>query len=373
MLTLGLFVAALLLIVAMIPLGWLAFRYGTSAMASKRFFLLEKREGHIFAILKNKVFNRVVVAKKGYDILSCQAMVDDYNSENETTHELWDVVPVLVEVKENSSFAKRWRKNWIERRYDIAWLGLPGISIVYQYPFSWTSPRQESGGRVTGVKEHQDEMLDSILAQEKTYLFYINEAENLDRAQFNLLILMTWRCVNPKKALFGVQNWLETVISKLRAGGKNFVATKAYNDLIKTTGIGQSDEFQSFLKTPIEEILRDYGIEITNIDIAEIDPAGELSTKFVEASIFQYVADQEAEALKKKAAGESEADKTRAEGKAAAIKKVAEVITSCGEDGRLAASLKTLETAAEKGKLVVTTLPLDVAGVIGNTKKIMGR
>lgn len=359
---------ALLLLAVVIPLGWLAFRYITSAMATRRFFLLEKREGHIFVILKNNVFDRAVVAKKGFDILSSPEMVADYNRDYRALYELWDIVPIV----EGSSFTKDWRKSWLERKYGIAWLGLPGISTVYQYPFSWVSPRQERGGKVTGFKEHQDDMLDSILAQEKTYLFYINEAENLDRAQFNLLVLMTWRCVNPNKALFGVQNWLETVISKLRAGGKNFVALKDYEKLLKTTGVGKGDEFQRDLKIPIDEIREDYGIEITNLDIAEIDPAGELSKKFVEASISQYVADQEAEALKKKALGESSADKTRAEGKSAAIEKVAASIALYGEDGRLAASLKTLEVAADKGKLVVTTLPLDIAGAIGNaTRKIM--
>lgn len=361
----------LILVILIYPtylLGKYAIGIIISYMAKKEFFFKEKREGHIFVVMKNKVFHHPILALRGHAILATVEMVIDYNNEHPTTPKrLWGVV------SEDNIPDQYKKRSWIEREYGVMWIGLPWIHTIYRYLFSWTSPREKmTTGKEIGFKEHQNELLDSILAQEKTYLFTIEEAENKDKAQFNLLVLLTWKCTNPFDALFGVQNWLETIISKLRAAGRNFVAPLSYESLLQMASSGsQADAFQKGLQPVLDEISKDYGITITNIDIAQIDPAGELSKQFVEASLKQYVAEQTAIETEKVASGQSKAIGIMAKANAEAIKVVAQAITDQGVNGQLVASLDALKVGAEKGKLVITALPFDIMGTV--TRAVSGQ
>lgn len=309
-------------IVIGIPLGLMLLLY---AFAYLNIFFTFVKEGQAKAIMVGDKFSHFIMSYKGHRLLlPSEKAADLLLSEDKQKYKInrsWDVL-IVPEGEEDIG------KNDLEKhlnRWGIYWVGIPPFHKVHRRRFTWTSWEQvkNSKGEVEyQAVAHEDEMIDAILIQEDVYYGVIRKAETKENVPFNVRYLLTSGIKNPYSAWFDVHNWLEQVLVLTSKEGKTYVGESLYQELIteenktpqNTSGAGgTNDRFQIYLGTTIEQLLRDYGVWITNANILELDPANEDAVNFVAASTKQYVAAQQAKAVIELAQAEKKAIELRIE------------------------------------------------------------
>lgn len=218
-----------------------------------------------------------------------------------------------VMVKEKKSYKINLRKPKSQLPGGIFWIGLPFIFEVFTYHFIWDSFRQDTNdsGEIVERIVHHDEWLDYILAQDAVYFTLLEEAEAKGMVPLNIKILLTIRILNPYKALFRVQKWLEQTVNIARPVIRTHIAGKIYEDLVAAAEGGELQRTSGgFLKEMADELLEDYGVKIKKVGFPSLDPmATERGVDFIKAASQAYVAEKEADAIRIRANAEKDRQK----------------------------------------------------------------
>jgi len=228
----------------------------------------------------------------------------------------------------------------------LRYYGMWPIYDVYIYNFKWTGVTEDGK-----VESHPKETLDYILLKEDVYWAKVEKAEDKNKVPLTLELLFTIQVVNPYKALFNIENWLEAVINRGRAQARNIITHDSYEKWIDNQlAIGEKITEQMGR----EEFLERYGIDIRKIEVKDINPPENIR----EATIAKYLAQRE----KEKIITEAEAEEVR-------IKKVYKTVQSFGDIGKL---IRVCE-AAEKSPLAASLTVQAIPGIQEILRGIFGK
>ncbi|MBN2197794.1 hypothetical protein JW698_01185 [Candidatus Wolfebacteria bacterium] len=232
------------------------------------------QEGRVKAIMQFNRFRKLVMS------------YEDHVLDPET----WDI-------KENVS--SKLKKKFFSR-LGLKLVGVPFIHSVYTYPFRWTSFEQgENNGVLIQKTISHDELLDYILVQDDVYYSFIREAETRDMVPVDLDLLLTIRIVNPYKALFRVQNWLEATQNQLKPVLRSYISDNSFSELIiRKEGLGREAENLLTTRDLGSYLERHYGVRIKKVGIVRIDPSGERGKIYQEAASKQWEAEKESEKIR---------------------------------------------------------------------------
>jgi hypothetical protein len=228
------------------------------------------QEGQVKTILKLGQFHRNIMSYKGHDF-----------------DQDWNVIDSLPHRRLFGGFQ---------------FVGIPIIHTVHTYKFSWMSYQQvqKDGGIIYQAIPHKDELLDYILVQDDVYFSFIDKAETIGMVPVDVSLLLTIRILNPYKALFRVQNWLEVTLNQVVPALRAFIGTKEFEQLTSGETRKQVEQkFNEFLRfSHIDEFLREnYGVDLRKADMAAIDPGGNRGIAYVEAASKKWEAEKEKEKI----------------------------------------------------------------------------
>lgn len=141
-------------------------------------------------------FVRAVISYKGHD-------VDDN----------WNVVP-KAQGRKKSSFLKL-----MEIAFPgLVFIGIPGKHWMYEYKFTWTSCDLD------GNLNTRTKVLDYIFLKRDIYVSMLKGTEvGITFVPVDIQINITAAAINPYKALFEVQNWLEYIVNIVKAVLRDFI------------------------------------------------------------------------------------------------------------------------------------------------------
>jgi regulator of protease activity HflC (stomatin/prohibitin superfamily) len=226
----------------------------------------------------------------------------------------------------------------------------------------------------TGEKKvwPRKEWTDFIYVVSFPYIMTLVEAETLDNLPVTVMFQLRIRIVNPFKALFDTENWMDVVSGAAIGAARNFVGSKTYAELVSERKLGAklakdaADSFSTLLVELNEQLPglpdgyglhREYGAIVEGADVQSISLAGERAGEILEATVKAYTADQNAYATEK--AGQADASARRAIGTADAdvirLKAVAEAdgltakLAAWNNGGRLNALIVQMEAMKAEG------------------------
>ena len=271
-----------------------------SWLAPNNYFFTFVKEGTAKIVVRGDEFDKALIQWKGY-----------------TFDEEWNV----VEGKEP------WHLFGGLRYY-----GFWPIQDIYGYNFQWTGVTESDE-----VVRHPKEKLDYILLKDDIYLTEVRGAEDKELLPLNVSLVLTIRVINPYKTLFRVQNWLETVNSRIRTWVRDTISHDSYEKWISEKKRIGEELFKSLKKQGLlEEFNNRYGIDVRKIEVKDIDPSTEEDyRKFREATLKKYLAQRESER----------------------IEVIYEAINKFGDLGKLIRMLETLEASPGAGSKWVIPLP----------------
>ena len=187
----------------------------------------------------------------------------------------------------------------LHRRYlpllrNVRWIGLPPFNDAYVYGFSWTSLEEEQKDEKDMKKKfhYSDKTIDYILIQDDIYVTQVKEAECKDNIPLDAIILIGGRIVNPYKALFKVERWLESTANRVGADMRDLFGKKTYAQIRELS----DTEANVFEKKTFDEVFNEWGFEILFVRVHSVNPGSELAKKFIEATTVTYVAEEKAKA-----------------------------------------------------------------------------
>jgi len=194
---------------------------------------------------------------------------------------------------EGHTFDKEWNVVEGKERWHplggLRFYGIWPIWDIYGYRLRWTSLREN------GEPVSHDEILDSVMLKDLVYFAELKGAEERNKIPLNIGLVITLRVVNPYRALFKVQDWLELVLNRIKPLFREFVARHTYSELLeKKQKVGGEVWRELALEEVIQEFERDYGIQIKEggIEMKDITPPPEHQ----EAATKKWLAEREREA-----------------------------------------------------------------------------
>lgn len=320
-----------ILALAFFPLAW----YWLAP--TNRWFTFVK-EGTAKIVVKGDAFKKVLIQWEGYTL-------DEH--QNVVSKDKW--IKDGEEVEEGTEGAKKYNEPW-HPFGGFRYYGFHPIKDIYTYKFKWSGVTED--GKVVS---HPPELLDYILLKDDVYWAKIEKSEDVNTLPLDIGIVLTIRVVNPLKALFEVQSWLETVINRTKPAVRDTVTQAEYATWIKKPEAMGDEIFKKLEERGLlGEFRSRYGIKIRKIQVKEINPPEE----YRERTLAPYLAKLEKEAIV-----------TRAEAEEERIKKVFSRIAEFGDLGRL---VRTLE-ATEKSSLAASLSIQAVPGLQEALKGIFGK
>lgn len=184
----------------------------------------------------------------------------------------------------------------------LRFYGIWPFKYIDTYGLRWTSV-QENGEAV----QHQ-ELLDSVLLKEKIYAMRLAGAEDANRVPLNLDIFVTLKVINPYKARFIAEDYLELVLNRTGPLFREYVGGYTWEVLITLKQKAEGDIWNRLeeaglitkfnaqgIVEQLGEFERDYGVQIKDggIEIKNITPPPE----YQKASTQAYLADKEAKRI----------------------------------------------------------------------------
>lgn len=232
------------------------------------------------------------------------------------------------------------RKTWFG---GLKFYGLWPLDDIYLYSFSWTSIADNGT-----LQPHVRELLDYIIVKDDVYWGRVATAEDKNLLPLDVELIFTIKVVNPFKALFRVQSWLETVINRTEPAVRNIITEDTYESWITTTA-DLADRVLTALQTGEENLLQGfkdrYGVEVRAIEIREINPGEDYRA----ATLRKYLAEKEREKTIIDADAERQRLEKVATGEARRISKIYRQIEKLGDLGKLIRTLEALETSPGQG------------------------
>ncbi len=299
----GALYGAILLGILFIPILFLALILG---LAKYDMFWTIVPEGRAKAIMLNDKFEKFVMAYHGKKFKG--------KIENDNWVDQWDVVNVNPNENTGGLLQK------FPLVGGLRWVGIWPFAKVYKYHFRWTSLEQQSSegndgnGDTKGTKlvantTNEPEM-DYVLLQQDLYAISVTDVVTSEMLPVTALLQIPAQIVNPYKALFNVQHWLEQCENLIADKSRAFMGGLPFANLIQRTKPSKEGADETFdeigdeqLGGILDSLEKDYGAKIPHVGIRKIDPASDESLKFKEASGAVYVADQKAKAEKREGEG----------------------------------------------------------------------
>ncbi len=301
-------------------LFWYYFATIIRFLADKNTLVTYPLETHAKGIMRNGRLHRFVMANRGHcfagDLDSTLPEIDK-----------WEVKPLPADRDEISTgFQLPFLKG-------IQWVGIPPFSSVYSYVFAWASLEEHSvDGKFTKQIKAEDKTIDYIFLREDVYATKIEAVECLDNIPLDVIVLISGRIVNPYKALFSVERWLEATSNLIDSRMRSFFGGKTYSELlfiaestheeegVVNTSEPEPEAVPGTKKAPVhaikkyfeeveEDIEKKWGFHVSFIQIYSINPGSELAQEFIRATTLKYVAEQQRDA--NKATGEGLASRDR--------------------------------------------------------------
>ncbi len=258
----------------------------------------------------------------------------------------------------------QWKDHTLDREWNVIegeeWHFFGGLRSyggwpvcdIHVYEFRWVGVTEE------GKEQPKEEWIDSMIVKDDVYLCKVPGAEDADKLPLDFQILLTISIVNPYKAKFTVQRWLETVLNRIQPVLREYIARYKFDKLLKAKSKigGQMWEKlkESGLLGDDGEFCKRYGVDIRAIEVRKIDPPEEYRRE----TLKEFVAKQEKKATIVKA----EAEEKRLEKVYSAVKKF----------GKLGKLIRTLE-AVEKSTLAASLTIQAVPGLPEVLRGIFGR
>ena len=111
-------------------------------------------------------------------------------------------------------------------------------------------------------------------------------------------ILLTIRIINPYKALFRVQNWLEATQNQFKPVVISYVGKQEFEQLIQDKEQLGDAVHKILNESKIDQnVEEDYGVHIKKVGFVKIDPTGDLKNQYQEAATKEWEAKKEAKRL----------------------------------------------------------------------------
>jgi len=316
-------------------------------------------EGTTKAIKKFGKFHRCVMSYTDHTFRRDHNS-DDFIDEGKFNEEdYWDVMRWKEKEKREKHFSETFSIINIFNNFGgLKWVGIPFIHSVHEFRFNWTSLEQKKGeeGGTEDRLVTTDTDMSHILVQDDVYVSEVKGVETNELVPMNITLLLTIAIINPRKALFRIQHWLETTHNHIRPRIREYVGTKTYVELIKDKNASALEVLEILNEESgiLEELRSRYGVDVRNVQIHRIDPSSEASgaVDFVELATKQYAAEREGESIV-----------TLAKARASEIEKVSKAIEEQGEIGKLVVTLEALEkvenlTLLSEGSQTLKTIQL---------------
>lgn len=245
----------------------------------------------------------------------------------------WNIIP------EDQDHKERWHPFG-----GFRFFGVYPFHDIHIYEFEWISA-SETGE----VRRHPKEWLDYVLLMDDVYWAKVEEAEDQDLVPLDVEILITAAVVNPYKAKFAVQNWLEALINRMVPAVRDKLTLAPYKNLtVQQKAIGRKIFTAS--RRIRQEFEERYGILLRALEIKKIDPA---SKDLRDLTLKEAVAKREKDVV----FIEADAEERR-------LQKVYGQIEALGETGRFVRGCEALEKSTEQGTRWVI-FPEILSGILG--------
>ncbi len=241
----------------------------------------------------------------------------------------------------------------------LRWLGIPFYHSLYKYHFRWKTLRVQTGEIVP-----RDEKISYILVKDDVYVVEIKNAESKGMVPLDIILLLTARCINPYKALFKAQDWMEMVINRSEALFREYVNQFDFEELVGRKQKAGEEIWEKLAESGLtsrekvgEEkkeglFQAEYGIDIRGVEMRDINPSGEYKKTYEEAASKEWQAKQEA----KRVVTIADAEKNR-------IETVYETIKKYGDLGKSVRFMESLDTAGKNpGSWII---PFDLRQILG--------
>jgi len=263
-------------------------------LAKLNMFWTIMQEAQAKAVVVNGKFSHLLMSYHGH------VFKGETDEELKEWTDKWDVIPV-----KNASDIEEGPK-W----GGLRWVGFWPFVHTYEYRFTWTSIEQRSNETEAGATEMvavtSEKKIDYVLLQWDLYGLLIKTVETKEILPVDILLLMPAQVVNPYKALFRVQHWLEQSENMISDRVRGFVGTLEFKELIQRALSDEEEKHKiddEELKGVLKDILNDFGVKIPYVGIRRVDPGSSEAKEFIKASGAVFVADQRAEAARKEGAG----------------------------------------------------------------------
>lgn len=236
----------------------------------------------------------------------------------------------------------------------IYWIGIPHIRSIYEYFFSWSTLLPNGK-----LDPHEINNLDHISLKEDTYGTLLPKAETgKSMVPIDVTLLITSQIVNPRKALFEVDHWLQNVINIAKVPVLAHIATMDNPREL----LGNEELTKLFFNKlddsgDIEYFINKYGVKVSRVEVGRID----LDKDVEEAAMEKWRAGQTAEALIVAETGKGDAYEAYMKKKREADKQYYEMIEVLGD---LGTDMRYLESVEKSSNIVIPPLRM-----LGNIAK----
>lgn len=251
------------------------------------------------------------------------------------------VIRILIQWK-GYTLDKDWNVKEGEEQHILGGLRRYGwwpIYDIYIHTFSWTGIAHNGE-----LKHHKEEIHDYVMLKDDIYWGKVEKAEDKDLLPLDVELLFTIRIVNPYKALFRVDDWLQTVINRSSPAVRDYITGYTFNELIKMPEAMGEEIFKDLKERKIldEEFKERYGIEVRAIEVKDINPPEE----YRKATLAKFEAAREKERIEITA----EAERTRIDRVYGSIKRFKDL-------GRLVRALEAMEKSPLAASITVQAIP----------------
>lgn len=267
-----------------------------SAWAKSDFLVTTIDEGTGIMIDRGDSFERLEISMDGYHVNNPRKpwFVD---------HEpLWEILPDEPGVSYDT-------RSWPLRASGTYWVGLPLLSKIHSYQFSWNEYEDDSTGDLK--VNHRNEDTQVFITSDFAYVMALDEVRTKDNLPVRVEFVLIVRMTNPKLALVDSNNWIIQLRAYVERLARNFVGSFTYNQLRSETDEAVDLKKENFslpvrnltLELPDEDdpaapkgTKGEIGITIKSANLNKIVLTGQAAAEYERLSILEYETEQEAKA-----------------------------------------------------------------------------
>jgi hypothetical protein len=287
--------------------------------------------GIFFSTIKE---GQIKIVRRGGVVVRFFGRIKDHNL-NEETGEITENTRLDKKTGKIIKIADEQPKGFWEKRFGVKWIGIYPWNTIYHYTFRWNK-----WSRLPGKTEYEiiprEETVDSVYFR-APYALLLKDLESKDRLSITAEVVLTFKMVNVRTAMFLTNDWLANAIAEATAAIRDFFGARKYNDLvvmqneIKSKGkIGKKDisQFITAIKSlntdafGNDSLPKKFGPLIDDASLLSIE-IGEPNGKLAEATHEKYVAERKAEVVRVAAEAEANRIRTIATAEAVGIETVA--------------------------------------------------